>query len=250
MSRSSPIAPVLAVMALAAVMVWRPAHAQVPPASPAPQAGAVPAASALTAGGAVAKLQKALRAITTLRAKFEQLHYSLTVSQPIREKGDLFLRKPDRMRWEYNDPQDKVFLYKAGVLEMYLPEEKQLTRSPVPEETLKSDIFGLFLGVMSFEEAYAVEDSPFPTDASRVRQVKLTPKTEGDYSYLLLEIDEATWLPRRVLFFEWAGNKREFVFSQVRTGVRIPDRTFSLKVPPDTEVIDDTGNAIRQALNH
>jgi outer membrane lipoprotein-sorting protein len=103
---------------------------------------------------------------------------------------------------------------------------------------------------MSFEEAYIVEDSPFPTDASRVRQVKLTPKTEEDYSYLLLEIDEATWLPRRVLFFEWAGNKREFVFSQVRTGVRIPDRTFSLKVPPDTEVIDDTGSAIRQALNH
>ena len=237
-------------MALAAALVLSPARAQVPARVAGAPGRGRPPTPALTPGGAVAKLQNALRAVTTLRAKFEQLHYSLTVSQPIREKGDLFLRKPDRMRWEYNDPQDKVFLYKAGVLEMYLPEEKQLTRSPVPEEALKSDIFGLFLGVMSFEEAYAVEDSPFPTDASRVRQVKLTPKTEGDYSYLLLEIDEATWLPRRVLFFEWAGNKREFVFSQVRTGVRIPDRTFSLKVPPDTEVIDDTGSAIRQALNH
>lgn len=245
MRRSSPIALGPAAVALAAALVMSPARAQVPPASPAPRAAAADPAPALTAGGAVAKLQTALRAVTTLRAKFEQLHYSLTVSQPIREKGELFLRKPDRMRWEYNDPQDKVFLYKAGVLEMYLPEEKQLTRSPVPEEALKSDIFGLFLGAMSFEEAYAVEDSPFPTDASRVRQVKLTPKTEGDYSYLLLEIDEATWLPRRVLFFEWAGNKREFVFSQVRTGVRIPLRTFTLKVPPDTEVIDDTEGAIR-----
>lgn len=250
MNRPSPFTPVFAALALAVLSAPGAVMTQNPPGPTAPQAAAPAPAPSLSAGGAVAKLQKALRAVTTLRAEFEQLHYSLTVSQPIREKGELFLRKPDRMRWEYNDPQDKVFLYKAGVLEMYLPEEKQLTRSPVPEETLKSDIFGLFLGAMSFEETYAVEDSPFPTDASRVRQVKLTPKTEGDYSYLLLEIDEATWLPRRVLFFEWAGNKREFVFSRVRTGVRIPDRAFSLKVPPDTEVIDDTGSAIRQALNH
>jgi outer membrane lipoprotein carrier protein len=161
------------------------------------------------------------------------------MSAPLREKGELFLQKPDRMRWEYKDPQDKVFLYKDGLLEMYIAEEKQLTRSRVPRETLESDIFGIFLGVMSFRDAYIVEDSPFPTDASRVRQVKLTPRTEGDYSHILLEIDETTWLLRRAIFLEWAGNKREFIFSQVRTGVRIPARTFELKVPQDCEIIDD-----------
>lgn len=200
---------------------------------------------AVTPAEAVAGMQKALLAVSTLQARFEQLHYSLSVSMPLREKGDLYLEKPDRMRWEYKDPQNKVFLYKAGVLETYLPEEKQLTRSPVPEEALKTDIFGLLLGQMSFEEAYTVEDSPFPTEAVGVRQVKLTPKTEGDYSHILLEIDAATRLPRRAIFLEWSGNKREFVFSQVRTGVRIPLRTFTLKVPPDTEVIDDTEGAIR-----
>lgn len=201
--------------------------------------------TAVTPAEAVANLQKTLRAVSTLQARFEQLHYSVSVSMPLREKGDLYLEKPDRLRWEYRDPQNKVFLYKAGVLETYLPEEKQLTRSPIPEEALRTDIFGLLLGLMSFEEAYTVEDSPFPTEAVRVRQVKLTPKTEGDYSHILLEIDEATWLPRRAIFLEWAGNKREFVFSQVRTGVRIPLRIFTLKVPPDTEVIDDTEGAIR-----
>jgi outer membrane lipoprotein carrier protein len=202
-------------------------------------------APATTPEEAVANLERALKAVSTLQAKFEQLHYSMSVSTPLREKGDLFFQKPDRMRWEYKDPQDKVFLYKEGVLEMYLPEEKQLTRSPVAKEALESDIFGIFLGVMSFREAYVVEDSPFPTEATRVRQVKLTPKTEGDYSHILLEIDETTWLLRRAIFLEWAGNKREFVFSQVRTGVRIPAKAFTLKVPPGTEIIDDTESAIR-----
>ena len=197
-------------------------------------------AAAVTAGQAVANLEKALKSITTLEGRFEQLYYSMSVSEPLREQGDLFLQKPDRMRWTYKSPQDKVFLYKDGVLEMYLPEDKQLTRSPVDPEALKSDIFGIFLGTMSFRDAYAVEDNPFPTDAARVRQVKLVPKTEGEFSHLLLEIDETTWLPRRVIFLEWAGNKREFIFSQVRTGVHIPAKTFTLKVPPGTEVIDDT----------
>ncbi len=202
-------------------------------------------ALAVTPEEAVANLEKALRAVGTLQAKFEQLQYSMSVSTPLREKGEFFLQRPDRMRWEYRDPQDKVFLYKDGLLEMYLPEEKQLTRSRVPRETLETDIFGIFLGVMSFRDAYVIEDSPFPTDASRVRQVKLTPRTEGDYSHILLEIDERTWLLRRAIFLEWAGNKREFIFSQVRTGVRLPARIFELKVPPDCEIIDD-GETVRR----
>lgn len=185
-------------------------------------------------------MQQALGAVTTLQARFEQFHYSMSVSEPLRETGEFFLQRPDRMRWVYKDPQDKVFLYKEGVLEMYLAEDKQLTRTPVSKEALETDIFGLFLGTAPLGELYAVEDSPFPTTAARVRQIKLTPRTEGEFSHLLLEIDTATWLPRRVIFLEWAGNKREFVFSQVRTGVRIPARTFTLKVPPDTEIIDDT----------
>lgn len=199
-----------------------------------------PAAAAPTAEEAAGRMQQALRAVTTLRARFEQFHYSMSVSEPLREKGELYLERPDRMRWAYKDPQDKVFLYKDGVLEMYLPEDRQLTRSPVSKEALETDIFGLFLGTLPLLDVYTVEDSPFPTTAVRVRQIKLTPRTEGEFSHILLEIDEAAWLPRRVIFLEWAGNKREFVFSQVRTGVRIPARIFTLKVPPDTEIIDDT----------
>lgn len=202
--------------------------------------GPPPAAGAPTAEEAAGRMQQALRAVTTLQARFEQFHYSMSVSEPLREKGELYLERPDRMRWAYKDPQDKVFLYKDGVLEMYLPEDRQLTRSPVSKEALETDIFGLFLGTLPLLDVYTVEDSPFPTAAVRVRQIKLTPRTEGEFSHILLEIDEAAWLPRRVIFLEWAGNKREFVFSQVRTGVRIPARIFTLKVPPDTEIIDDT----------
>ncbi len=205
--------------------------------------------AAVTPEKAMANLEKAIKAVTTLQADFEQLHYSMSVSEPLREKGQLFLEKPDRLRWQYKTPQEKTFLYQKGVVEMYLPEEKQLTRSPVAEEALRSDIFGILLGLMSFRDAYTVESNPFPTDATRVRQVRLTPLEEGDYSHILIEIDETTWLLRRAIFLEWAGNKREFVFSRIRTGVRLPAGAFVLKVPPGTEIIDDVEGIRRLGHN-
>lgn len=231
------IAALIAVgVAAPGVLTARVPHQQ-PPAATAP---APKALGTITAEQAVANLEKALKAASTLQAKFDQLYYSMSVSEPLHEKGELFLQKPDRMRWNYKSPQEKVFLYKEGVLETYLAEDKQLTRTPVAKEALQSDIFGIFLGTMAFRDAYRIADTEFPTDASMVRQVRLVPKEEGDFSHILLEIDVKTWLPRRAIFLEWAGNKREFDFSQLRTGVRIPAKTFTLKVPPGTEIIDDT----------
>jgi outer membrane lipoprotein carrier protein len=203
------------------------------------------AAFAVTPDEAAANLEKALRNLHSLRARFEQFYYSMSVTQPLHERGELFLKKPDLMRWQYRDPQEKVFLYTGGLLQMYLAEEKQLTRSHISPEAYESDILGLLLAAKSFRDLYTIEDTRFPTDAARVRQIKLTPKEEGDYSHVLLEIDDRTWLLRRAIFLEWAGNKREFLFSQVRTNVALPAKTFELKVPADCEVIDEPGTIKR-----
>ncbi|HVP89659.1 MAG TPA: outer membrane lipoprotein carrier protein LolA [Terriglobales bacterium] len=203
------------------------------------------AAFPVTPDEAAARLEKALRGPRTLRARFEQSYYSVSVTEPLRERGELFLQKPDRMRWQYRSPQEKVFLYGGGVLQVYLAEDKQLTRSKVRPEAYDSDIVGIFLASKSFRDLYVIEDTRFPTDTARVRQIKLTPKEEGDYSHILLEIDDRTWLPRRAIFLEWAGSKREFFFTDVRTNVKLSAKLFELKVPAGTEVIDETGTAKR-----
>jgi outer membrane lipoprotein-sorting protein len=192
-----------------------------------------------------ANLEKTLRSLRSLQVRFDQLYFSPSVPEPLHERGQLYLRKPDQMRWQYKDPQEKVFLYAGGLVQMYLPEEKQLTRSRIPPEAYESDILGIFLGAKSFRDLYVIEDARFPTDTAGVHQVKLTPRQEGDYSHILLEVDGRTWLLRRVIFFEWAGNRREFQFTAIRTNASLPPGTFELKVPPETEVIDDTGTIKR-----
>lgn len=187
----------------------------------------------------VQNLEKAIASTRTLRAEFTQLYYAAAVADPLIESGELFFAKPDLMRWEYSRPEPKVFLAKDGLFEMYIPAEKQLVRSRVPAEAYQSDIIGILLGTRSILEAYAVEAVSFPTNNTGVRQLKLTPREEGEFSHLLLEVDGRTWLLRRAIFMEWAGNKREYIFRKIRLNRGLPAGTFSLKVPDDVEVIED-----------
>jgi outer membrane lipoprotein carrier protein len=187
----------------------------------------------------VQNLEKAIASTRTLRAEFTQLHFAAAVADPLIESGELLFAKPDLMRWEYSRPEPKVFLVKDGLFEMYIPAEKQLVRSRVPAEAYRSDIIGILLGTRSILEAYSVEAVSFPTNNTGVRQLKLTPREEGEFSHLLLEVDGRTWLLRRAIFMEWAGNKREYVFRKIRLNSSLPAGTFSLKVPDDVEVIED-----------
>jgi len=203
------------------------------------------AAQPVTAAQAAANLERALATLRTLEARFEQLYYSASVSLPLDERGEVYFRKPDEMRWEYRDPQKKVFLYKAGLCQMYLAEDNQLTRSRVSPEAYDADILGIFLGTRSFAETYRIEDAQFPTGTGGAKQVKLTPLEEGDYSHILIEIDLKTWLLRRAVFFEWTGNKREYLFSRIRVDASLPARVFELDVPADCEIIDEDGTIRR-----
>ncbi len=192
-----------------------------------------------TVDDVVLNVEKKLRSLRSLQANFSQVYYSSTVSTPLNEKGKFYFQKPDWMRWEYKDPEEKIFLYKEGTFLMYFPEDKEVIQSDLSKEKYESEILTLLSGQKKLKDDYTVEFSPFPSDSQKTWKLKLTPKEESDYTHVLLEIDEKTWLIRKALFFDWAGNKQEFRFSQIKTDVRFRQKVFELDLPPDIEIIKD-----------
>jgi outer membrane lipoprotein carrier protein len=198
--------------------------------------------TAVTPQEAVARLEKTLAALTTFQADFEQTSHLASMARPLREKGRLSVQKPDMMRWEYEGPEPKTYVYRQGLFLTYIPEDKQLIRQRLPEEQSGADMRGLLTGKARLAEGFAVEDSPFPGGAPGSVQIKLTPKEqEGETSYLLLEIDAKDWMVRRVVRFDWAGNKTEYVLSRFKANPKLPKDAFEIKVPADCEIIDDPG---------
>jgi len=187
----------------------------------------------------VAKVEQKLASFQTFQADFEQTYYATTISRPLKEKGRVYLKKPDRVRWEYKEPEEKVIVFKEGTLLTYMPEDNQLFRQRLTEEQYETEILALLAGKGHLLDKYGVEPSPFPGAGANSSQLKLTPKEEGEYTHILLEIDKKTWLLGKAIFFDWAGNKNEFLFSKIRTDNRLSNDLFEIKVPPDCEIIDD-----------
>jgi outer membrane lipoprotein carrier protein len=189
----------------------------------------------------LARMEKAFAAMTTFQADFEQTSSSATATTPLVQTGRVFFRRPDAMRWEYDAPEKNIFVFKAGLLLSYFPEDNQLWKQRIPAEKYESEILGLLAGKGGMAKKYIVEDSPFPESAAGSAQLKLTPREEGEYTYLLLEIDRKTATLRRAIFFDWGGNRSQFVFRRLRSGGRLADSVFAIKVPPDCEIIDEAG---------
>ncbi|NIM91892.1 MAG: hypothetical protein GTO17_13200 [Candidatus Aminicenantes bacterium] len=184
------------------------------------------------------RTEKRLVSLKSIKADFEQIYYSVSVTTPLKEKGKFTFKKPDLMKWEYREPEEKIFLYKKGSFLFYIPEDNQLIKSSLGEENHESEILSLLSGQKTFQNHYLIELSPFPTESASSYQLKLTPREEDEYSFILMEIDEKSWLITKAIFFDWAGNKTEFRFSRIRTNVNVPLSFFELKVPPDVEIIE------------
>jgi len=195
-------------------------------------------AFAQTAEDVAQKTEAQLRSYQTLQAEFEHLYYSSTVATPLRETGTCYFQKPGLMKWHYEKPEEKIYLLKDYILESYFPEDNQLLRSSFAKED-ESEILLLLSGKQGLLENYTAEFSPFPTENKEVLQIKLTPKKEDMETFILLEIGTKTWMIRKAVFFDWAGNKSEFHFNRIRLDTSLPKKTFELKVPKGTEIITD-----------
>ena len=107
------------------------------------------------------RTEKALAALNSFQADFEQSFFSTTVSTPLREKGRLFYQKPGRMRWDYEGrTSGQIVVLKDGVLETYDPEENQLHRQKLPKEQTDTAIFGLLSGQARLSETYRGRKQP------------------------------------------------------------------------------------------
>jgi len=187
---------------------------------------------------AVSKAEFSLRSLKTLKADFEQIYYSGSISMPIKKKGQIWFQKPDLMKWEYKAPEKEIFLSKNGTFLYYIPEDNQVFRGRISQESHEGEVFFILSGQENIRDNYNAELSPFPTDEKNVLQLKLTPKEEGFYSHILLELDKKNGLIKKIILFDWTGSKNEIFFKRIKTNMRLSNKTFKIKYPSDAEIIE------------
>lgn len=169
----------------------------------------------------------------TLKVVF---HESYTASGYPRqtESGDLTLRKPGRMRWDYTTPAGKLFLSDGKDVYLYTPEAHRVERMKLKESDDMRAPLAFLLGKLDFQKEFrdfvVSPQAPFWKVAAKAKNDKLPYERiemliAADYSIQRLIV---TGQDRSVLTFQFDGE-------QVNPTVN--DAIFKFQIPPGATLV-------------
>ena len=178
--------------------------------------------------------------IRTLEAEFTETYKGAGMSRT--ESGTLLLKKPGRMRWDYDAPRPKLFLTDGSTAWFYVPGEQQARRTPVKQlEDLRSPLRYL-LGKTKLErelDGLSVAADVKPLNPGDVVLRGIPKGMSERVAQTLLEVTPDA-LISRIVVEELDGSVTEFRFLQQRENVQIPDQQFHFLPPPGVEVVAGT----------
>ncbi len=176
----------------------------------------------------------------TLEANFIETYTGAGMSRT--ESGRLLLKKPGRMRWDYEQPRPKLFLTDGGTAWFYVPGERQARTTPVKQlDDLRSPLRYL-LGKTRLEKelkGLSLAPDQKPIEAGDVVLRGVPRGMQDRVAQTLLEV-APDGLIVRIVVDELDGSVTEFRFLQQRENVEIPDQQFRFVPPPGVEIVAGT----------
>lgn len=153
------------------------------------------------------------------------------------EKGDLFLRKPGRMRWQYTAPAGKLFVSDGKFVYSYTPQDNRAEKMKLKETEDMRAPLAFLLGRLDFNKdfrefrAHAEEDGIFIT---------AIPKSDN------LPYSEVSFLAgpgfniRRLEVKNQDNSILQFAFENEKQNPPLAEAMFQFTAPPGSEYVDSS----------
>ncbi len=176
--------------------------------------------------------------VNTLRADFTQTY---TSGPRVRvESGTVSLARGGRMRWDYREPEAKLFVSDGKEMSLYIPAEKQLSRSAVKATEDFRTPLGVLLSRLNLNRVFSkVEfaDGALPAEVGN-RVLRGYPKKgfEEEYREVLIELSPKMDIRRLVVTYV-DNSTMDFTFNNVQRNVPLQASIFRFIPPPGTEII-------------
>jgi outer membrane lipoprotein carrier protein len=208
-----------------------------------------PAAARLRVEQVVEKIQKRYDAAKDFRARFNQTLTNAAFGRKTSSTGEVLLKKPGRMRWNYAQPEPKMYLADGNTLWLYEPEDKQAFKQELKSSQLPAALaFLAGQGKLAAEFDITAQDPkslkspksakvPYGTPQDYV--LTLSPKApQAQVKTILFVVDPKTFDVRESVITDQQANVNDLLFSDIRFNTKIPDATFHWAPPPGVRLID------------
>lgn len=197
-----------------------------------------------TASALAAALQKRYATVRDFSADFVHAYRGGVLRTQAVERGQVTIKKPGKMRWEYTSPERKLFVSDGVRIYAYVPEDRQVTISAVPanDAATTSVLFLTGRGNLTRDFVPSLDTSmDIPPGTVALKLVPRQP--EAEYDWLVLVVDGESLQILQLVTADAQGGRSTFVFSNLRENTNPADRTFVFTIPRGVDVI--TTNSIR-----
>lgn len=170
------------------------------------------------------------------------------------ESGTVYFSRPGRMRWEYESPEQKLFLVDGTNAWFYVPADHTASRAKMKESSDwrtplallagKTDLSRLCRQIELAEpESWSGKDSngepPSPANAL----LRCVPRGSADENGavtppVLLEVDPEGWLAR-IVIHESGNAETEFRFGNWQENIPVPESKFHFQPPAGVAIVDE-----------
>jgi outer membrane lipoprotein carrier protein len=210
------------------------ATAAAPAAAPAPAAGRLPLKEVIDG------VQKRYDGAKDFRARFNQTLTNAAFGRKTSSTGEVLLKKPGRMRWNYAQPEPKMYLADGNKLWLYEPEDNQAFKQDLKSSQLPAALaFLTGQGKLTseFDITFAPAKGPFGTPSDYV--LSLSPKApQAQVKTIVFVVDPKTFDVRESVITDQSGNVNDLIFSDIRVNTNVPDTTFRWSPPAGVRLID------------
>jgi outer membrane lipoprotein carrier protein len=198
-------------------------------------------------------LEKHYQHARTLKAAFYQ-RYSDGHNAGTAESGTVYFSRPGRMRWDYESPEQKMFLVDGKNVWFYVPADRTASRAKINESsdwrtplallTGKADLSHLCGSIEVSDAAAATGDKAGARPASppgAIIHCKLRSNSAADVGSageVILQTDTADRLVH-VVIHEPGNVETEFRFGNWEENLPIPEATFHFAPPPGVAIVDE-----------
>jgi outer membrane lipoprotein carrier protein len=208
------------------------------------------------AKSAVRAMESRYQHVHTLKATFFE-RYSDGKGAIQSESGTVYFSRPGRMRWEYESPEQKLFLVDGTNVWFYVPADRTVSRAKMKESSDWRTPIALLVGKADLSrlcrsieivapasttggkpEAHPLQDGDTVLRCTPRNSTGAATDSTDSLREVLLEADSQARLVRVVL--REAGNiETEFRFGNWEENIPLPEAQFHFQPPPGVAVVDE-----------
>ena len=192
----------------------------------------------------MAMMDKSAKDFHSLTADIEHVKYTAVVKDTSTETGQIFVRKDEKLRIDFQKPDPRTILRNGDNLYIYTPKIGTVEEFNIGKNRAMADQY-LALGFGTKSESlrknYQVSLSgEEDLDGRKMAVIELVPNADDvrkQITKIEMWVDEASWLPAQQKFFE-AGSGDYFMsrYKSVMKNLKIADSKFKPDWPKGTKV--------------